>query len=220
MAASWNGGSAAHLKAGEQQDPEVLELGRTVAMLALERMRQNGSLNARQRDLLRRALARMAEARNWVLIPGAMTDRLTKAIQDLADLADAGALSLKSEVADEVAAKNDEVRQLGEVARAVQKLAASERTIYPAEIEYSRTARRGSQSLVTKTDTLTLSDTAEARNAAGSLERSMEGWSRLRDQMLMELLDRQHQIEQTHRSLSEFVAASRPLVGEVLSVLV
>jgi hypothetical protein len=208
------------VKAGEQQDPEVLELGRTVATLALERMQQNGKLNVRQRDLLRRALAQMAEARNWVLLPGAATDRLTRATQDLAVLAEAGALSLKNDVEDEVAAKNDELRQLKEVARTVQKMATSERTVYPAEIEYSRTARQGTQNLVTKTDTLTLSDNAEAQSAAGTLEKSMERWSRLRDQMLEELLQRQHQVEQSRRSLSEFVDAARPLVGEVLSVLV
>lgn len=208
------------MKAGAQQDPEVLELGRTVATLALERMQQNGKLNVRQRDLLRRALAQMAEARNWVLLPGATTDRLTRATQDLADLAEAGALSLKSDVDDEVAAKNDELRQLEEVARTVQKMAASERTVYPAEIEYSRTARQGTQNLVTKTDTLTLSDNAEAQSAVGTLEKSMERWSRLRDQMLEELLHRQELMEQSRRSLSEFVDASRPLVGEVLSVLV
>lgn len=201
-------------------DPQALELGRTVARLALERMRQNGSLNVRQRDQLRRALTGIAEARGWVLIPGAMTDRVTKATEDLAVLAEAGARSLKSEVADEVAAKNDELKQLRKVARAVQKMAEGERTTYPAEIEYSHTARQGSQNLVTKTDTLTLADTAEAQNAAATLEKSMEGWAKLRDQMLEELADRQHHIEQTRRSLSGFVDASRTLVGEVLAVLV
>jgi hypothetical protein len=208
------------VRADDVQDPEALELGRAVAMLALERMRQNGSLNVRQRDQLRRALAGIAEARGWVLIPGATTDRVTKAAEDLAVLAEAGARSLKSDVADEVAAKNDELKQLQKVARAVQKMAAGERTTYPAEIEYSHTARQGSQNLVTKTDTLTLADTAEAQNAAATLEKSMEGWARLRDQMLEELAHRQQQIEQTRRNLSGFVDASRTLVGEVLEVLV
>lgn len=201
-------------------DPEVLELGRAVAMLALERTRQNDTLNVRQRDQLRRAVAQIAEVRSWVLIPGATNDRVTKAAEDLAVLAEAGALSLKSDVADEVAAKNDELKQLREVARTVQKMATSERTTYPAEIEYSHTARQGSQDLVTKTDTLTLTDSAEAQSAAATLEKSMEGWARLRDQMLEELADRQHQIEETRRGLSSFVDASRTLVGEVLAVLV
>jgi len=216
---SKNGSRTKRVKPVEQ-DPEVLELGRKVAMLALERTRQNGSLNVRQRDQLRRALVRAAEARGWALLPDGTTDRVTKATQDLAILAEAGALSLKSDVADEVAAKNNELKQLQEVARSIQKMATSARTSYPAEIEYSHTARQGSQNLVTKTQTLTLSDSAEAQSAAATLEKSMEGWARLRDQMLEELAHRQHQIEQTRQSLSGFLDASRPLVGEVLSVLV
>jgi len=206
--------------AKDVNDPEVLELGRVVATLALERVRQNGTLNVRQRDQLRRAVAQIAEARAWVMIPGAAADRVTKAAEDLAVLAEAGARSLKSDLADEVAAKNAEIKQLKDVARAVQKMAASDATTYPAEMEYSHTARHGSQDLVTKTDTLTLADSAEARSAAATLEKSMEGWARLRDQMLEELANRQHQIEQMRRGLASFVDASRTLVGEVLAVLV
>jgi len=208
------------VKADEQQNPGVLELGRTVATLALDRIRQNGSLNVRQRDQLRRALARIAEARGWVLIPGPPSDCVTEATKDLAVLAEAGAQALRSDVAEEVAAKNDELKQLREVAQALQEMASSERTTYPAEIEYSHTARQGSQNLVTKTDTLTLSDTAEAHSAAATLERSMEGWAKLRDQMLEQLGHRQRQIERMHQSLSGFVDSSRTLVSEVLEVLV
>ncbi len=219
MPGSRNGSRAKRVKPVEE-DPEVLELGRKVAMLALERTRQDGSLNVRQRDQLRRALVRTAEARGWILFPEGTADRVTKASEDLAIVAEAGALSLKSDVANEVAAKNNELKQLQEVARAVQKMAASPQTSYPAEIEYSHTARQGSQNLVTKIETLTLSDTAEAQVAAATLEKSMESWAKLRDQMLEELEHRQHQIEQTRRSLSRFVEASRTLVGEVLAVLV
>jgi hypothetical protein len=48
----------------------------------------------------------------------------------------------------------------------------------------------------------------------------MGEWARLRDQMLEELAHRQHQIEETRRSLSGFVDASRKLLGEVFEVLV
>ncbi len=219
MSGSTNGRRVKQVKPDEQ-DPEVLELGRKVAMLAIERMRQAGSLNVRQRDQLRRALARTAEARGWVLIPDGTVDRVTKATQDLAILAEAGALSLKSDLREEFAAKNNEVKQLREVAQAVQRMAASARTSYPAEIEFSHTARHGPQNLVTKTQTLTFSDTAQAKDAAASLERNIESWAKLRDQMLEELEHRQHQIEQTRRSLSGFVEAYRTLVGEVLAVLV
>lgn len=208
------------MKAGDRNDPGDLELGRVVATLALDRLLQNGNLNVRQRDQLWRALLRTAEARAWVLIPGTPSDRVTKAAQDLAALAEAGAQSMKKEIAAEIAAKNGEMQQLEEVVRAVQEMAASEKTIYPTEIEYSHTARQGSQSLVTKTDALMLSDTAEAENAAATMEKRMGEWARLRDQMLEELAHRQHQIEETRRSLSGFVDASRKLLGEVFEVLV
>jgi hypothetical protein len=208
------------VKAGDRNDPGALELGRVVAALARDRLLQNGNLNVRQRDQLRRALLRGGEARAWALIPGTPSDRVTKAAQDLAALAEAGALSMKKDVAAEIAAKNGEMQQLEEVARAVQEMAASGKTVYPTEIEYSHTARQGSQSLVTKTDALRLGDTAEAESAAATLERRMGEWARLRDQMLEELAHRQHQIEETRQSLSGFVDASRTLLGEVFEVLV
>lgn len=201
----------------KEQDPEVLELGRKVALLALERTRQNGRLNVRQRDQLRRAFARTAEARSWVLIPD---DDVAKATHDLAGLAEAGVRSLTNDLETEVAAKNKEMKQLQDVARSVRKMAMSAQTSYPAEVEYSHTARQGSQNLVTKIETLTLSDAAEAEAAAATLEKSMESWERLRNQMLEELKHRQQQIELARQSLPSFLDAYQGLVGEVLAVLV
>lgn len=219
MPVSRNGNHASKVET-EVQDPELRELGRELASLALDRARQDGCLNVRQREQLRRALSRAAEARDWILIAGTATERITAATRDLAVLAEAGARSLGSDVADLIASKNGEMKQLRQVAQSVQKLAMDASAAYPTEVEYSHTARHGSQSFVTKTQTLTLTNADEAHGAVASLEKSMEGWTRLKDNMLEDLEHRQHQVEQMRGSLSGFLDASRGLVGEVLAVLV
>jgi hypothetical protein len=98
-------------------------------------------------------------------------------------------------------------------------LAADAKTEYPAEVEYSHTARDGLRRLVTKTEALTLADADEATSAAATLEKRLEGYAKLRDQMLEELEERQRQIDEMRDGLSGFVAASNRLVVEVLATL-
>lgn len=201
----------------ETDSPELNEVGRALASLALARMRQDGSLRVRQREQLRRALATAADAMGWVAIAGSTEDRVTRAKRDVAALADAGAHALERDLADEVAGKKSELEQLKDVARSVQKLAVDAGASYPTEVEYSHTARHGTRHLITKTETLTLSDADEAQNAAATLEKRMEGWAKLRDQMLEELKYKQGQIRDMKGTLSGFLDASQGLLGEVLA---
>jgi uncharacterized protein YoxC len=203
----------------ETQSPELDEVGRKLASLALERLRQDGRLKVRQREQLRRTLATAANAMDWVLIAGSTADQVTRATSDITALADAGANSLERDLAEKVADKNGEMEQLKDVARSVQELAADADTSYPTEVEYSHTARHGSQQLVTKTETLTLGDADEAQDAAARLEKRMEGWERLRDQMLQELEHQRRQIDDMKATLSSFLDASQGLVREVLATL-
>ena len=197
--------------------PELREVGREFALLALARAQQDGSLLVRQRDQLHRALFRAAEELNWVLVSGSTADRITRVTKDVAVLADAGAHSLESDLAAQIAVKEAEIQQLKRVAHAVQKLATDANASWPAEIEYSHTARHGPQNLVTKTETLTLDDANAALDAAASLEKGMESRARLCDQMLEELKGKQRQVEQMRDTLSGFLDASRSLIGEVLA---
>jgi len=199
--------------------PELKEAGRRLASLALEKLQQDGALGVRQREHLRRALATAAAALGWDLIPGSKTDRMAAATKDVAKLADVGAHLLERDLADLLTEKKGEMLRLKKVAKSVQKLAADSDASYPAEVEYSHTARDGSGGLVTKTETLTLSDAGEALNAATTLEKRLEGFAKLRDQMLEELKHRQRQVGEMRHGLSSFVESSNGLVVEVLATL-
>jgi hypothetical protein len=216
MSAS-KGGKQTRKRSPATNSPELNEVSRALASLALARMRQDGSLKVRQREQLRRALATAADAMGWVAMGGETPDRVKRATRDVTALADAGASALEGDLADEVAGKKSELEELERVTRSVQMLAMDAHASFPAEVEFSHTARHGTRHLVTKTETLTLSDADEAQNAVATLEKRMESWAKLRDQMLEELKDKQRQIQDMKATLASFVDASQGLVGEVLA---
>lgn len=198
---------------------ELDDVSKALASLALARMKQDGSLRVRQREQLRRALTTAGDRLGWVTLRGGLTDRVKRATKDVTRLADAGTQALEGELAAAVADKKREIAQLSKVAASVQSMADDDDASFPAEIEYSHTARTGTKLLVTRTETLTLSDRDEALNTAAMLEKRIEGWEKLRDQMLVDLKDRQRQLRALKDSLSGFVDSSKGLVGEVLATL-
>ncbi len=197
---------------------ELDDVSRALATLALARMKQDGSLRVRQREQLRRALTTAGTRLGWVTLRGGLTERVQCATKDVAALAGAGAEALEGTLAAAVADKKREIVELGRVAASIQSMADDDAS-FPAEIEYSHTARSGTKLLVTKTETLTLGDRDEALNTAALLEKRIGGWEKLRDQMLVDLKDRQRQLRALKGTLSGFVDSSRGLVGEVLATL-
>ena len=202
-----------------EDTPELNEAGRIVARLALDKLKQDGTLGVRQREQLRRAFSTAAEALEWDAIPGEKADRVAAATSDVAQLAAAGARALERDLAELLDDKKAEMEQLEEVHKAVQALAADDGTSYPAEVEYSHTARDGLRRLVTKTETLSLASADEATSAAATLEKRLEGFEKLRKQMLEELKEKQRQIGEMQHGLPAFVEASNRLVVEVLATL-
>ncbi|MEX2466084.1 MAG: hypothetical protein WD995_04195 [Gemmatimonadota bacterium] len=202
-----------------EDTPELNEAGRIVARLALDKLKQDGTLGVRQREQLRRAFSTAAEALAWDAIPGDKDDRVAAATSDVAVLAAQGAQALERDLRELLDEKKAEMEQLAEVHASVQALAADAKTTYPTELEYTHTARDGLRRLVTKTETLTLADADEALSAAATLEKRLEGYAKLRDQMLEELETKQRQIDEMREGLSGFVASSNRLVVEVLATL-
>ncbi len=201
------------------KSPELDGAGREMASLALERLRQDGRLRVRQREQLRRALSTAADALGWPSAPGSDTDKIKAATKDMAKLADGGARSLEQDLVELLAEKKTEMQRLEKVAQEIQELAADAKTSYPAVIEYSHTARDGSRGLVTKTETLTLNDADEALSAAASIEKRLESFAKLRDQMIEDLKHRQRQVAEMREELPSFVASSNALVAEVIATL-
>jgi hypothetical protein len=143
---------------------------------------------------------------------------MAKATKDVSKLAEVGAQLLERDLADQVTGKKAEIQQLKKVAKSVEKLASDSDVKYPTEVEYLHTARSGVGGLVTKTAILTLNDASEALDAAATLEKRMDGFTKLRDQMLLDLQQRQRQLKVMKQGLSDFVESSSRVLGELLTM--
>ena len=168
----------------------------------------------REREELRRVFASAAELFGWATIRRDPVEATTK---DILKLARSGARLLTREFADEVASKKIEMSELEKVASSLHKLAKEADFTDPIEITYSHTGRKPPQGLVTRTETLTLTDADEAAEAAQTIEAKRETWDKLRREMLDALGERQRQLDEMKASLSAFVESSDVLVRHVMS---
>jgi hypothetical protein len=199
--------------------PELEEVSRKMATIALQKSRQEGALKVRQREQLRRALAAAAESLGWDLIPGENADRVAAATRDMTQLADAGAKSLERDLEGLLDGKKNEMKELKKVVKTVSALAVDKKAEFPTEIDYSLTARNGTRGLFTKTETLTLNDADEALSAAAALEKRLDNVTKLRDEMLIELKGKLRQVVDVRRDSAAFVESSNRLVVDVLANL-
>lgn len=199
------------------ENQELRDAARQMASLALDKLRQEGTLGVRQKELLRRALNTASDAFDWNRLQGSETVRTTAATKHVTELADFGADILEQELTDELATKKGEVQQIKKIAASVQKMGKDARASFPAEVVYQHTARDGSGGMVTKTVTLTLTNAEEALNAAATLEKRLEDMTKLRDQMLVQLDLRRRQVREMKRGLPTFVTSAHGLIQDVLS---
>ncbi len=206
-------------KSSIEKNEELSQTGRMLASLALERLRQDGSLVIRQREQLRRALATAGEVLDWNIIPGERSDRAAVVKKDVKALAEFGAETLEQDLARQLKEKKAEIKVLEEVTAQLRALAEDEDTEYPAQIEYAHTGRDAHRRLVTKTEELVLKDADEASSAADKIEKKLENYAKLRDEMLEDLKHERRQLGKMREGLGKFVADSNGLVLEVLATL-
>jgi len=206
---------------GNGSDPgessEAKPLARELASIALVRMRQEGRLSVRQHEGLRRAFATAAGLFGWVALEAGSQESMEAAIGDLITLAERGASVLDDELAAEIAEKKVETSRLKEVAKAVSQLAEKGDFDEPVEIPYSHTAKEGSQRWVPKVATLTLTSATEAHEAARGIEKNIEGWDKLRGEMVSELKGKQRELAEMRKTLPSLLQSSRGLLFEVLT---
>lgn len=194
-------------------------IARQVTSLALVRIKQGGRLNVRQREDLRRALARAGETLGWGMTAAHSEDPLVAVTKTVKRLVRSGARSLKREVADDLTEKKREEKQLEKVIEEIRSLAEDQATEYPVDVTYSHTARDAASGLVTKTETLTFVDAEEALQAAKKIEKRMGRWAKLRSQMVDDLKQRQTRVGEVTSNLTEFVDSSRPLLRDIMVTL-
>jgi hypothetical protein len=91
--------------------------------------------------------------------------------------------------------------------------------VYPTEITYLHTARDSVRDLVTKTEKRIVNDADEAMGVARTIEKNMARWEGLRDEMIIELVERQEEVATMKKDLSNFVQTLQELLQEVLVTL-
>ena len=199
--------------------PEIGEVSRQLASLALAKVEQDGPLGVRQREQLRRALATAGEALSWTGPTEDDGDSMVEVTNDFMTIAKGGARSIARDLAAELAGKRTEIAELSDASTSAGKLAEDPDSTYPTDIIYSYTVRDAFGDLVTKTETLTVNDAQEAQNAAAALERSLTGRGKLTDLMILDLERKQGRLDVTTRTLSDFLESSQQLLREVLANL-
>lgn len=214
--------AAAPLKAPRKKttrSPDLDEAARALAALALLRAKQGGQLNVRQREELRRALARAAENLSWNVMAASTDEPVVKASKDVMNLVTRGAKSIAEDLATELANKKTEMTVLGRTHKAIHKLADKHDFEEPAEITYTHTARDGVDGYQTNTETLTFATATEARDEADKIEKKMDSWNKLREAMLVDLKQKQKQVAQLPDTQGAFVESTRTLLRDVFATL-
>lgn len=146
-------------------------------------------------------------------------DTIETATKDVLTLARSGARALTKDLDEEVADKKAELTQLKKSAKAFNKLADDGDFTDPIEVTYTHTVRKPSKGLVTRVEIVELNDAGEARDTAAAIEKKLETWGKLREEMMGVLKHRQKQLEEMKKELPNFVASLEGLVGEVFATL-
>ena len=100
----------------------VKDIARALTTLGLVHVEQDGVLNVRQSEELRRALAEAGEALAWDVKSATSANPMPDVVKDLKKLVKAGAKTLKAEVAAELKKKSSEERKLEKTVEVLTKL--------------------------------------------------------------------------------------------------
>lgn len=209
-------------KTQKAPSPKALELeekrrvSRQLAVLALSWMKQDETMTVREREELRRCLASAAQFMDWRSHGQEPTEIATK---DALKLARAGARMLVKDLADELDAKKKEITALKRSAREIHKLAETGDFEEPMEVTYIHTFRKPSLGLVTKEEVIEVTKPEEATSAANTIETKLEMWTKLRDEMIVELKKQQKDLEAMRKKLPAFINSSGSLLQHVFATL-
>jgi len=184
------------------------------------RYRQAGEFRVRQREQLRRALQKAAEALGWdILAVVEESDPIHAVAIDVQRLTRAGIRAIERDLECEIEQKGGEIKQLERTVQALSGLAAEAPSAFPTEVAYTYTATQGNGVYVTKEKELLVEDANSAENAAKRLEKGLARFGRLRDQMVATLKQRRSSVREAEAETQHFVQGTHRLVGEVLATL-
>ena len=194
-------------------------ISREVAHLAFMKVKQEDWLSVRQQEQLRRALMSLGELLGWAVTSANSEDPIADISKSTRKIMANGARAIKRSLANDMAIKKAEIRELKKAARSIRKLSESPKTVYPLQITYCRSARDSVQSMFTKTEEIETDDAEATLKCAEAIERNIEHWTTLRDIMIAEIKLEQKHLGVMTKGLSEFVKSMHPLLGEVVATL-
>ncbi len=199
---------------------ELRQTFRDIAALAIAKFEQEGQLNVRQGEQLRRALASAAEELGWNELALGTDEPVREIRKIVLRLTRNGAKAIAKDLEGELAVKKKETKELAKFAASLHKMAASSKTEYPLMLQYDYTARDASKNLVTRTEELELNEASEVTSAAEGMERSTPSRQKLTDAKIVEIKATQARVAEVTKGLPEFTATLDTLIEEVLATLV
>lgn len=137
---------------------------------------------------------------------------------DVNRLTKSGLGALEKDLETEISEKRQEIKRLERLVKDLSKLAGKDSSEFPIEVEYNYTAAQ-EDDYITKTAELELDGPDSAEQAAKKLEKQIDRYGRLRDQMVESLKLKRKALGETKADLKDFVGSTRPLAKEVLAVL-
>jgi hypothetical protein len=201
------------------RSPEIQDVGRQLAVLALAQAAQDGLLGVRQGEQLRRALAAAGDVLGWTSTAASSSNVVVDVSKDVLTMCKAGSKAIAKDLAEELVRKKAEMDQLTDTGAATRAIAEDLEAEYPREVVYWYTVRDAYSGLVTKTETITANDTKEMNSAADGVERNLTGRGKLRDLMIIDLGQKQERLDEMTRTLPEFVKSTHELLDQVMSTL-
>ncbi|MEM7417888.1 MAG: hypothetical protein AAF389_20540 [Gemmatimonadota bacterium] len=199
------------------RSPELKEASRRFASLALAKLEQQGILNVRQREQLRRSLATSGEELDWADLES--DDVVADVAKVMLRMARSGAKAMAKDLEEELSIKKKETKTLAKVAASLHKMATSKKTEFPVIMSYDYTARDASQNYVTKTEELELEDAAGVTSTAEGMDRSAPNREKLTNLMITDLKAQQARQDEMYKTLPDFVSSSKQLISEVMATL-
>jgi hypothetical protein len=199
---------------------EIKRVSREIAELSLAEQEQDGLLNVRQKERLRRAIATAGEELGWGDIETKSGDPLPVIHKAMLRMAKNGAKAMAKDLDEHLTAKKKETRTLEKMKESLRKRGEDPKTEFPIIETYNFSARDASQLYVTKTENLELNEASEAISAADGMERSTNSRAKLTDLMILDLKHKQVRQALMTKNLSEFVEAAHPVIRAVLHTLV
>lgn len=195
------------------------DAGYRLGALMVAMYRQDGQLLIRQEEQVRRTLLEVAEALDWAELEGEVAEPVEETLQDVRRLVRSGLKSLEAELDATMAEKRREIQELKKAATQLNRLSEQSTEDLPDGFTYRYSAASSQGDYVTKTEELTFESPQDAADAAANIEKRLDRWTTLRDDMMDDLKRQRAVVGEARDEIQVFMSLAHVLCREVLEVL-